>query len=466
MTQAGTCLAIVGICAFAWWAMGDLAQNSNAMLKRAQTAEIAARLAENGQRLRASQHAQQMYTFAVNEQLEQKARQEFDNTLTQMQSDLAAIKPRVQSPDSIAALADATTALAKVPEIHVEIDRLFHEGKGMESLSYGASALPPVFDQMDAGFARLSKTELELLDGDRRASESVYAHCEWICCVLFVVAMATVGIAVYFIHEITSKLSRVSTDLAQGSKQVADAASQVREFSQALAQGASEQASSLEETSSSTIQINAITSQNATSAGRAAELVNETLQHVGAGNSSVTEMTSSMKEIAASSQQISKIIKLIDEIAFQTNILSLNAAVEAARAGEAGMGFAVVADEVRNLAQRCAQAARDTTGLIEVSHHRTEAGMKKLEQVESAIASITGVTDQLKALMDEVSSSSLEQKKGLDQIAHAVEQMEQLTQRNANSAQEGASNALEMGRQSENLLHVVSELESLLGVHA
>jgi methyl-accepting chemotaxis protein/methyl-accepting chemotaxis protein-1 (serine sensor receptor) len=273
-----------------------------------------------------------------------------------------------------------------------------------------------------------------------------------------------IAVVVFLINrQVGDKLSHVSSELAQGSDQVANAAAQVREFSEALAQGASEQASSLEETSSSTSQVSAMTAQNVESAGRAAELVHETSRYVERGNSSLEEMIQSMKEISSSSQQISKIIKLIDEIAFQTNILSLNAAVEAARAGEAGMGFAVVAGEVRNLAQRCAQAAKDTTDLIEVSHSRTDAGVQKLQMVEEAIAAITGVTSQLKVLMDEVSVSSQEQKKGLDQIASAVEQMEQLTQRNAASAQEGASYAQEMGGQSENLRSVVRELEAFLG---
>jgi methyl-accepting chemotaxis protein/methyl-accepting chemotaxis protein-1 (serine sensor receptor) len=443
--------------------MANLVQHSNAMLSRAKKAEISFRLAENTQRLRASQHAQQMYTFAVNEELERRAQEEFSRTVTQMQNDIDAIKPSIHRPESSAALNDATAAMAKLPEIHAEIDRLFREGKGMESLSYGATALTPVFDQMDDGFGRLSKAELQYLEEDRQASESVYLQSKIICGLLFVLALATVGIAVYFIGGVTSKLTNVSSELAQGSEKVASAAAQVREFSDALAQGASQQASSLEETSASTTQISAMTSQNAENAGRAAHLVDETLLHVGHGNTSVAEMIESMKEISSSSQQISKIIKLIDEIAFQTNILSLNAAVEAARAGEAGMGFAVVADEVRNLAQRCAQAAKDSTHLIELSHDRTDAGVKKLQQVETAITAITGVTAQLKILMDEVSVSSSEQKKGLDQIARAVEQMDQLTQRNAASAQEGAASAQEMGDQSAGLLNVVRELESFLG---
>src|SRR5207342_532294 len=150
-------------------------------------------------------------------------------------------------------------------------------------------------------------------------------------------------------------------------------------------------------------------------------LIEEANQHLAA-------MMESMKEINGSSERISKIIRVIDEIAFQTNILALNAAVEAARAGEAGMGFAVVADEVRNLAQRSAQAAKDTTGLIEASIARTSAGTQQVERVAAAITSLTGGVAQVKALVDDVSTASQEQTRGIDQIAQAVTLMEKVTQ--------------------------------------
>jgi methyl-accepting chemotaxis protein/methyl-accepting chemotaxis protein-1 (serine sensor receptor) len=466
LSQTGTCLALLGICAFAWWAMSNLMQQNVTMRARVKKAEISFRLAENVQRLRASQHGLEMYTFAVNEDLMRRSREEFDRTLAQMQGDVALIRPSIHRPEASAALAEATDAMEKIAVCHAEIDRLFQAGQAMESISYGANTMTPVFDQMDSGFAHLSAAELVYLEEERTSSEAVYLRCKIICGVLFLLAMGTAGIVFFFNRQVGDRLTHVSTELAQGSEQVANAAAQVRSFSQALAQGASEQASSLEETSSSTSEISAMTAQNAESAGRAAELVHEASRSVERGNHSLAEMIGSMKEITASSQQISKIIKLIDEIAFQTNILSLNAAVEAARAGEAGLGFAVVADEVRSLAQRCAQAAKDTAELIDVSHTRTEAGVKKLQQVEEAIGAITGVTSKLSVLMDEVSASSQEQKKGLDQIARAVEQMEQLTQQNAASAQEGASSAQQLGGQSDNLRGVVHELEAFLGTTA
>ena len=138
-----------------------------------------------------------------------------------------------------------------------------------------------------------------------------------------------------------------------------------------------------------------------------------------------------MGDIKASSDKVAKIIKVIDEIAFQTNILALNAAVEAARAGEAGMGFAVVADEVRNLAQRCAQAAKDTAALIEESIVKSNDGKTKVDQVAVAIRAITEESAKVKTLVDEVSLGSQEQTRGIEQVAKALTQMEQVTQQSA-----------------------------------
>ena len=270
-------------------------------------------------------------------------------------------------------------------------------------------------------------------------------------------------IAFFTSRSVSRDLKLVSGELSDAAGQIASAGSQVASSSQALAQGASEQAASLEETSSSTEEINSMTHQNAGNAQKVAGLMAETLQHVQASNRKMDEMVRAMKESSCSSEKVSKIIKVIDENAYQTNILALNAAVEAARAGEAGMGFAVVADEVRNLAQRCAQAAKDTSALIEESIGNSQQASGKLDEVMAAIASQTEGAQQVNTLVAEVNQASQEQAKGLDQISKAVAQMQQVTERSAASAEESASAGQELETQSDSLRNLVTRLAELVG---
>lgn len=260
-----------------------------------------------------------------------------------------------------------------------------------------------------------------------------------------------------------SKPIRFAVDsLLHGADEMTTRAAQISSSSQSLAQGASEQAASLEETSAASEEITAMTQKNSDHSKVAASATAEVNQHVAEGNRTLTEMVESMREITASSAKISKIIKVIDEIAFQTNILALNAAVEAARAGEAGMGFAVVADEVRNLAQRSAQAAKDTAALIEESIANASAGSSKLERVAGVMRSITDSAGNVKAAVDEVNLGSQEQARGISEMSRAIAQITTVTQSVAASAEESASASEEMSAQAGSLRQVVGQLEALI----
>ena len=280
---------------------------------------------------------------------------------------------------------------------------------------------------------------------------------------MIVLSLGVGGVVVWIVRAINVSLQSSVSELSEGADQTANAASQISSSSQSLAQGASEQAASLEETSASAEEINSMARKNTDNSRSTAELLGQSQQKVGLANQYLQDMVRSMEQITESSGKISKIIKVIDEIAFQTNILALNAAVEAARAGEAGMGFAVVADEVRSLAQRSAQAAKDTAVLIEDSIAKSSEGKIKVDQVALAIQAVTEDSARVKVMVDEVSLGSEEQSRGIDQIGRAIAQMEQVTQTSAANAEESAAAAEELNAQSEALKDVVGRLRTMVG---
>jgi len=258
-------------------------------------------------------------------------------------------------------------------------------------------------------------------------------------------------------------IRRAITELTDTTGQVTSASGAVASASQSLSEGAAEQAASLEETSASMEEMASMTHRNAENARTVATMMSDVDVRVHASNKSLGDMVAAMGSIQDSSRQVAKIIKTIDEIAFQTNILALNAAVEAARAGAAGMGFAVVADEVRNLAQRSAVAARDTAQLIEASIEKAQDGNAKVGQVATSIAAITGSIASMKSLMDDVSAASVQQAQGIQQVSQTIAQMEQVTQRTAATAEESASAGEELRSQAEASTVAIRRLEQLIG---
>jgi len=256
----------------------------------------------------------------------------------------------------------------------------------------------------------------------------------------------------------------VSLELREGAHQVALASGAMSSFSQSLAIGSQQQAAALQQTSASMEEMSGVTRLNADRCHTAAGQMAETERRVADAGRALNDLVSSMTEIRDSSVQVTKIIKTIDEIAFQTNILALNAAVEAARAGEAGMGFAVVADEVRNLAQRSSEAARDTAELISASAESAQRGGKRVAAVETAISSITESSGQVKTLIDQVADASVSQASGIVGVRRAVQQMETVTQATAAKSETSAAASEELNAQAEQTLDTLQTLEAMAGI--
>jgi methyl-accepting chemotaxis protein len=272
----------------------------------------------------------------------------------------------------------------------------------------------------------------------------------------------TIGAVLAIAGKVSRALNNMVSDLSGSADQFSSAASQVAQTSQAVAEGASQQAASIEETSAAAEEVTTVTRANKGRTEALAGTMKQAGISFGVMDESIEHLVRWMIDFKQSSEKVSKIIKAIDEIAFQTNILALNAAVEAARAGDAGMGFAVVADEVRNLARRSADAARDTSSLIQESIDKTARGQITVDQCAKAMATNSGLAKRVVQLTEELDEATTEQVRGIDLIAQSVSRIQQTTLQNAASAEESASASQELSAQSDAVRGVLNELRALV----
>lgn len=268
-----------------------------------------------------------------------------------------------------------------------------------------------------------------------------------------------IGVLAKSFSKMAANINEILTNINSSSEQVAAGSKQVSDSSMALSQGATEQASSIEQLTASIEEIASQTRQNAENANQANELAENAKINATQGNEQMKQMLKAMDEINDSSSRISKIIKVIDEIAFQTNILALNAAVEAARAGQHGKGFAVVAEEVRNLAARSANAAKETTDMIEGSIKKVEGGTKIANDTASALNSIVEGVAKVANLVGDIATASNEQASGIAQINQGVMQVSQVVQTNSATSEESAAASEELSSQAELLKEQVSRFK-------
>jgi len=372
-------------------------------------------------------------------------------------------------------MVDKTGRVVTHPKKELVIEAVMSNFNGMEEINKKVLAQQTgseryQFNGVDkiAGFAPVSGIGWSIVttqdESEFLAASQAIRNMILLVAVIFL-ALTVTGL-IFFARSITGPIGKATAQLTEGSAQVADASTQVATASQSLAEGASEQASSLEETSSSLEEMSAMTRRNADNASQADGLMRTANDVVKNANGAMSELTVSMNEISTASGETSKIIKTIDEIAFQTNLLALNAAVEAARAGEAGAGFAVVADEVRNLALRAAEAARNTSTLIEDTVKKVKHGSDLVVKTSESFAKVTDSTTKVGELVEEIAAASKEQSQGIDQINQAVTQMNTVIQTTAANAEESSAASEEMNAQAEQMRQVAAELMAIVGGNA
>jgi methyl-accepting chemotaxis protein len=341
---------------------------------------------------------------------------------------------------------------------------LLHENKTDESNSYFKSTFVPSFEKALAAIRACLEYNNQLGQAAGKMGNEAVRSSQILIGSFLGIALVLSTLLSWMVTRSTNKILRsVASNLDRGSLQTAAAARQVSMASNSLSSGASQQASSVEETGTALEEMSSMIRSTADNARKAASLASEARIVAEAGSLRRGEVAEAMNAMEASSTEVAKIIKNIDEIAFQTNILALNAAVEAARAGEAGAGFAVVADEVRSLAQRSAAAAKETAEKIDAAILSSRNGSQCSAKVGEALSEIAEKVRAADLLVADIARAASEQAQGIEQINGAMAQMDKVTQSTASSAEEGASAAEELNAQAETMKDLVGQLRRLVG---
>ncbi|HLP06728.1 MAG TPA: methyl-accepting chemotaxis protein [Opitutaceae bacterium] len=371
---------------------------------------------------------------------------------------IAEAEPLAHDPARAAQLRDlraaATTFLTAANDLSALLGRETEHARAWTGA--GAALLSATSALVDEGNAETERSAGGVVDALKQGTTIVFAGV-LVCVAAGVLVSSILG------RRLSRALRRIAEALTTGAENSAATARTVSESSRSLAEGASAQAASLEETSASLEVMSATAKRNVEHAAATRELAGAARAAAEAGATSARELAEAMEAIRSSSDEITRIIRTIDEIASQTNILALNAAVEAARAGEAGAGFSVVAEEVRSLAQRSATAARDSAGKIEAANAVSARGAAISGRVGELLQTIHGHVAKVSELVAQMASANSEQDESLRQLNQAIAQMDKITQAGAASSEETAAAAQEMSAQGTGLLDTVQELDLLVG---
>jgi len=402
--------------------------------------------------------------MTANEAGRQKILEDGPKWYRQVEDNIKAFGSEKISAEQKSALSEFQEVFAKYKLARDRWFEIFQSGKTEEAAEYRAQNTNKFGAGSVKALSRMIEIQKQLSEREEKAGHEETNQIKIILLALLGVALMVGAILSLFIsRNITRSLNHIIGGLNQGADRVFTIASQVSSASQSLAEGSASQAAGLEQTSSSMEEMASMTKQNADNAGQANIQMTETGRVVDTANQNMKELIDSMEDISKASEETGKIIKTIDEIAFQTNLLALNAAVEAARAGEAGAGFAVVADEVRNLAMRAAEAAKNTSGLIEGTIKKIKNGSDIVSKTNEAFEMVAMGSKKVANLVGEIAAASQEQAQGVDQINKAVSEMDQVIQKNAASAEQSSAAVGEMNAQAEEMKGFVDELLRFVG---
>jgi methyl-accepting chemotaxis protein/methyl-accepting chemotaxis protein-1 (serine sensor receptor) len=391
------------------------------------------------------------------------ARRAFGDAVDKAAGELDQLRPMLVTEKGKRLVAELSAAVAEYRATAAAEFGLLAEGKTVEARQFTNDKLAPVSDRILENVNGFISVESGYVKAASERSASATATSKWLSVGLLFAGGAILVVLSVVVLGLMRELREMAGELGQGAAQISTAAEQVATSGQGLARSASEQAASVQEMSAAFTQIHAGTRQNGEAARNSAELMHNAQSIGGSVQHSMKAMSDSVEEINHASDAISKTVRVIEEIAFQTNILALNAAVEAARAGEAGAGFAVVADEVRALAHRCAEAARDTTSLIERSVNSARNGKARLADVTSTWAQSAEIRTKVNQLSDSIATSSTQQAGQIQELQTAVIQLSAVAQNVAAQSEENAAAGQELSSQSTTLAALAERLHVLVG---